>query len=353
MKVILLTIAALTIIQALVAGIITIKTKEDEAETQTTSEEALTKKQRSKEKQLKELRVFDFKTLLIALAIGAMIIVAFSTYKKTHNLYLSKKAAAIITVMYFVYCLYTSTDNYNDFNYIKEMLVNQTASRFKLVNLANTVAIVGLMYCLFSIYGDPIVLLAKEGTTIYQLLMIMYTVLTILVLLLLCVTCIIEMTYYIKYASVNQKVLNLHSKFIKSLHLRKPSRVYIRKKRKWKPSKKEYFILLVLDSLYIIPATVLLFFDSILMAIYKGISGAITTSGQLLGVSFEEPGVIGSSSLLFKLFGWAFIVAITVTYAMIIFSANYSEPVREIYSFITGIIVIPAIISASIKHNTN
>lgn len=296
---------------------------------------------------------FDLATTLAATLLFLLVIIWFIWFhpKRSTPIVTNEILMLIIAAVTGISSVYALTDNYKDLEAIKALFDNRKPISIDL--FSNASSLIGSISMILLSRLDPILSNNNNlSLAVAQWVDIIRCIFLIFIFVYLVLSLIVEIVYICKKYEVNKRVLKRHRKNMLWLYNHIPSRKYISKSHKWKPSRKQYWFYFSLDSLYKTLLSIPLFAGNILIGTYKAIVSLVKVLSALFGVRYSFDNLCTTESYK-RFLGWSFIIALTAAYFIINNTQQYSASCKEAYSFIAGIVIIPTIIGTVIQREKN
>lgn len=290
---------------------------------------------------------FDFKTTITSILIFAItiVLIVFLLPINHSSFVHSEIIMSFLAVVSILSTIYVFTGNYRDFAALKTLF--DISKPVSMASFSNASVLIGSISMLITSRFELIMSKALSSDLFSQCIRIGYNIFVIFIFLYLTASITIEIVYICKKHNVNAKILNKHNELNIWLYSHIPSRSYIRKYHKWKPSKKQYWSFFIRDCIYKFLLNIPFFLENVIVGTYKAIIAFLKTLSSLLEIHYKSDDICASGSYK-RLLGWCLIMSLTITFFIINNSAFYSSNIKESYSFVAGIVIIPTIIGSII-----
>jgi len=297
--------------------------------------------------QLKKYKRFDKATSMFTMLVMVAAYIYYIWNPHSLKPHFEGRAAATVSLIMLLYLVYVNTNGYRDIKYLLSLFSDRN-KKIGIYELVLSSEIFGLLVMTVNNHFLNMKL-SKRNSFSGEVIEITSRVIAITTLLVMSASVIITIAYFIKEKGLAKKWKKIHKKIARLIFGNIPSRRSFRKSKTWENGFWKQLVYFVVDSIYKFPMFVLVLVNKALAAICDLIYGITIMIGKICGIAITDRADIGRSRAMLNILWGSIIVALSVTYLSIVLSNSYKPSLEKAYSFITGIILIPTILTVTNK----
>lgn len=297
--------------------------------------------------EAKKYKHFDMATTVFTLCLMVTAYIYYIWNDSSSMPHFEGRAAITVSLIMLLYLIYVNTNGYRDIKYLLRIYSDRKKT-IGIYELAISSEIFGLL--VMTINNQFLNMKwAEKGTGFGEIVVIVSEIIVITTFLIMSASIIITIAFFIKERDFAKRWKRLHKTIAKLVFGNIPSRRYIYRKKSWNGGLMNQALFFAIDSLYKIPMFIIVLINKVLSAVCGLLYGVVKISGNICGIAIIDRDNIGQSKSLLNVLWGSIIIALSLTYFSIVLSDSYLPSIEKVYSFITGIIVIPTIIAATNK----